>query len=104
MILPEKFEEFVRPGPCSEKGCTNTAKWGLTVKVWAKGFPKVGHDPLDMIWSIKVCDDHRNTIDPKVFWHPEGMNMIRKAMAALNRAEPDFDTSEFDWQRLATLQ
>ena len=105
MRLPETFDKFIDfhgPAKCSHDGCDKRAAYGMTIKVWAEGYGK-NTPPLDMLFTIKVCADHRYTPKPDEFWTPEGKAMVTKALRALHRADPDFDTSEFDWQPLATV-
>lgn len=99
MRLPETFEQFKDfhgPARCSHKDCIAPAKFGLAIKIWAKGFPK-SSTPLDALFTLKVCENHTYDITPDTFWTKEGKAMIRDAIKALGRAEPDFDGAEFEW-------
>lgn len=102
MDLPETFDEFVSPSFCNHKGCGKPARWGLRMKVWAKGYSK-DTTPLEMALSLKVCDDHRNEIDPKTFWLPETKAMITGALEILGKAEPDFSSTEFYWEPIKAM-
>lgn len=101
--LPESFEEFVSPAFCMHKDCGKPAEWALRIKIWAKGYSKENSVPLQAAFSLKVCSDHRNEVDPKTFWLPEAKKMVSDALTAMGRAEPDFDTTEFSWDPLRKL-
>lgn len=96
--LPPTFEKFVAEGiPCSHDGCGKPGAYALVIKLWAKGHPKETTPPLRSVFSLRACEEHRYDVKATGFWTPEGKAQIRGALAALGRAEPDFDTAEFEW-------
>lgn len=99
MDLPpdfSQFEKFSGPARCSHKDCIAPARFVMQIKMWAKGYPKTS-TPITARFSIKVCPNHKYDVTPETFWTVEGKARIRDAIAGVGRAEPNFDSAEFEW-------
>lgn len=98
------LETFTGPAKCmSVHDCDKHAKWVLSISLWAKGMPKSSHDPIKMMFGLKVCDQHQYVVTPATFWVQETKDLILHLVRGQGKADPDFDTAEFSWVPLGVL-
>jgi hypothetical protein len=73
---------------CDREGCGREGKWNPVFKVWAKGYSREEHPPLEGKIGIVVCDE---------FLPEEVRENIRDTLSEMGRAEPDFSYIKVDF-------
>lgn len=106
MPLPESFDNFVakvvRGDVCHSDGCGKRGEYVLRIKLWAKVDRAHAYPPLESIFNIFACEDHRYDVGASEFWTDEGKRRITAGIRAAGRADPDFDSAEFGWIKAST--
>lgn len=83
---------------CEVKGCDMPATWQLGVKLWARGYARRPGNCARMKAGVVVCDHHKEHPHPVIeLFPPSGQDQIRAVFKGLGRAEPDFQTAEWDF-------
>lgn len=83
---------------CARSDCNNTASMIPQIRVWAKGYPKKYHAPIEMSIDLPHCEDcaAKTKLDDLV--GEEQWSTITKVVhRTLGRLPPDRDSAELHW-------
>lgn len=84
---------------CAKAGCRAAGTHRPKARVWAAGYPRDSHDPLEMWIGLPCCERHA-----REFPIGEGLrSLLKELLAADGRAPPDLDTMEVVAVPLAQL-
>jgi hypothetical protein len=86
--------------PCKAAGCTNLASRYPKILIWAKLDLRHEFGAIELLLPEPRCREHQADFDPQAMFIEATRRRIRDAMAAMRKAEPDFDSMEVEWVRI----
>lgn len=80
---------------CSSRDCLHESAVTPTLLLWAAGYPKDSHSPIECKMGVPLCRACAAHFTPRNFTTlQEGRTMISVFVQAAGRAAPDLDNAE----------
>jgi hypothetical protein len=87
-------------GRCFRAGCDAPGVFQPVLLVWAKGWGRGTHPPIEIEMGFYVCKPHKRETRVEELVTLEAKTLIGDVCSRLKRAEPDMDSVDLMFKRV----